>query len=285
MSKYQEMLNSGSIISRPSDDPVVAVKGMGYRVELDKNEQYKRNIREAHTWLDSTDEALDQVGSAMKRVKELIVQAANDTNTTEDRQKINAEITQIKQQLRDVANSKVGDNYIFSGTHTSQPLYTDSTGPQNPAITTGATGEIKINVFDGISMKLNTPGNDFFKEVDDFMGRVETVLQSDATSAEISDALGLDMSDGAGNNIPALDGLYEKTLTIRAEVGARQNRVEMMENRLDIQNVNITKQKSQNEDTDYAKTITEMVTQESIHQAALSVGAKIIQQTLVDFIR
>lgn len=285
MSKYQDMLNSGKVISRPSDDPVVAVKGMGYRVDLDKNEQYTRNIREAHTWLDTTDEALDQVGEAMKRVKELIVQAANDTNTTEDRQKINAEISQIKEQMRDIANTKVGENYIFSGTHTSQPLYTDQTGPQNPAITPeGAGRAIEINVFDGISMKLNTRGDDLFKEIDDFMGHVATVLQSDATSEEISSALGLEVTSGGGN-IPALDGLYEKTLTVRAEVGARQNRVEMMENRLDIQNVNVTKQMSQNEDTDYAKTITDMVTQESIHQAALSVGAKIIQQTLVDFIR
>lgn len=284
MSKYQNMLDSGSVISRPSDDPVVAVKGMSYRVELDKNEQYTRNIREAHTWLDSTDEALDQVGSALKRVKELIVQAANDTNTTEDRQKINAEIKQIQEQLRDVANTKVGDNYIFSGTHTSQPLY-DENG-QNAAITTaGAAGEIKINVFDGISMNINTPGQDLFKDVDTFMTRIETILQSDATSEEISDALGLEMSDAGGNNIPALDALYEKTLTLRADVGARQNRVEMMENRLDLQNVNVTKQMSENEDTDYAETITQMVTQESIHQAALSVGAKIIQQTLVDFIR
>ncbi|KGR83792.1 flagellar hook-associated protein FlgL [Lysinibacillus odysseyi] len=285
MSKYQDMLNSGSIISRPSDDPVVAVKGMGYRVDLDKNEQYTRNIREAHTWLDTTDEALGQVGEAMKRVKELIVQAANDTNTTEDRQKINAEISQIKEQLRDIANTKVGENYIFSGTHTNQPLYTDQTGPQNPLVTEdGGKRPIEINVFDGISMKLNTQGNEFFNDVDEFMKHVETVLQSDATSEEISSALGLEVTSGGGN-IPALDGLYENGLTLRAEVGARQNRVDMMENRLDIQNVNVTKQMSQNEDTDYAKTITDMVTQESIHQAALSVGAKIIQQTLVDFIR
>ena len=63
------------------------------------------------------------------------------------------------------------------------------------------------------------------------------------------------------------------------------NRLEMMENRLDIQFVNVTKQKSNNEDVDYAEAITQMVTAESIHQAALSTGAKIIQQTLVDFIR
>ncbi|GAB0168884.1 flagellar hook-associated protein FlgL [Lysinibacillus sp. CTST325] len=284
MSKYQNMLDSGSVITRPSDDPVVAVKGMGYRIDLDKNQQYQRNLREANTWLDTTDEALDQVGGALKRVKELIVQAANDTNTTDDRQKINAEMQQIKGQLRDIANTKVGENYIFSGTHTNQPLYTDETGPQNPDITTGGQKAIEINVFDGISMNINTPGADLFENIDGFMTHVTTLLESGATGPEIGNALGLEVANGA-NKIPGLDGIYENTLTLRADVGARQNRVEMMENRLSLQEVNVTKQLSKNEDTDYAKTITEMVTQESIHQAALSVGAKIIQQTLVDFIR
>ncbi|MFJ6210776.1 flagellar hook-associated protein FlgL [Lysinibacillus sp. NPDC092081] len=284
MSKYQDMLDSGSVISRPSDDPVVAVKGMGYRVDLDKNQQYQRNLREANTWLDTTDESLDQVGSALKRVKELIVQAANDTNTADDRQKINAEMQQIKEQLRDIANTKVGENYIFSGTHTNQPLYIDKTGPQNPAITTGGEKPIEINVFDGISMNINTPGADLFNDIDGFMTQITTLLENGATGAEIGDALGLEVTNG-GNNIPGLDGIYESTLRARADVGARQNRVEMMENRLSLQEINVTKQLSANEDTDYAKTITDMVTQESIHQAALSVGAKIIQQTLVDFIR
>ncbi|MFF2796884.1 flagellar hook-associated protein FlgL [Lysinibacillus xylanilyticus] len=284
MSKYQDMLDSGSVISRPSDDPVVAVKGMGYRIDLDKNQQYQRNLREANTWLDTTDEALDQVGGALKRVKELIIQAANDTNTADDRRKINAEMQQIKGQLRDIANTKVGENYIFSGTHTNQPLYTDQTGPQNPAITTGGQKPIEINVFDGISMNINTQGADLFENIDGFMTQITTLLESGASGPEIGDALGLEVTNGA-NKIPGLDGIYENTLTLRADVGARQNRVEMMENRLSLQEVNVTKQLSANEDTDYAKTITEMVTQESIHQAALSVGAKIIQQTLVDFIR
>lgn len=284
MSKYQNMLDSGKVITRPSDDPVVAVKGMGYRIDLDKSQQYQRNLREANTWLDTTDEALDQVGGALKRVKELIVQAANDTNTADDRQKINAEMQQIKEQLRDIANTKVGENYIFSGTHTNQPLYTDKTGPQNPAITTGGNKPIEINVFDGISMNINTQGADLFENIDGFMTHVTTLLESGATGPEIGNALGLEVTNGA-NKIPGLDGIYENALTVRADVGARQNRVEMMENRLSLQEINVTKQLSKNEDTDYAKTITDMVTQESIHQAALSVGAKIIQQTLVDFIR
>ena len=46
MSKLQEQMNSGKLINRPSDDPVIAVKGMGYRVDLDKNVQYQRNIND-----------------------------------------------------------------------------------------------------------------------------------------------------------------------------------------------------------------------------------------------
>lgn len=291
ISKLQDQMNSGKLINRPSDDPVIAVKGMGYRIDLDKNEQYQRNMREAHTWLDSTDEAFDQVGNALKRVKELIVQAANDTNTTEDRQKINAEISQIKAQLKDLANTKVGDNYIFSGTHTNNPLYTeDPIDPSqtivNPKVTTGADKSVEINVFDGISMKINTAGMEYFKKVDAFMEHVETTLQNNGSANDISAALGFEIeATGTLPAMPALDGIYEETLVLRAEVGARQNRLELMENRLEIQEVNVTKQMSLNEDTDYAKTITEMTTAESIHQASLSVGAKIIQQTLVDFIR
>lgn len=296
MSKYQEQLTSGKLVNRPSDDPVIAVKGMGYRVDLDKNVQFQRNIREAHSWLDSTDESLGQVGEALKRVKELIVQAANDTNTAEDRQKIGAEISQIKNQIQDIANSKVGENYIFSGTHTNQPLFVGdvingnfaavpdrTANPTAPLVATEKP--IEVNVFDGISMQINTTGVHLFTDVNNFMTKVERILTNPTmTGKEIGEALGATITDGNAK-IPGLDAVTEKALTLRASVGARQNRVEMMENRLSLQEVNVTKQMSQNEDTDYAKAITQMVTTESIHQASLSVGAKIIQQTLVDFIR
>ena len=288
MSKYQDQMNSGKVINRPSDDPVVAVKGMGYRVDLDKNVQYQRNMREAHTWLDSTDESLDQVGSVLIRVKELIVQAANDTNTSEDRQKINEEIQQIKGHLRDLGNTKIGENYIFTGIFTNSSLFDENGIDSDTAITQdGLEKSIEINVFDGIKIQVNTPGVEVFQKVDDFMGELDTILSStNATSEQISAALGATIGTGVGTTtIPGLDELTEQVLQIRASVGAKQNRLELMENRLQVQEINVTKQKSLNEDTDYAKTITEMVTAESIHQASLSVGAKIIQQTLVDFIR
>lgn len=285
MAKYQEQLNSGKVINRPSDNPVVAVKGMGYRVDLDKNEQYQRNMGQAHSWLDSTDEALDQVGNVLIRVKELVIQAANGTNTLDDREKISQEVTQIKQHLQDLANTKVGENYIFSGTNTNSPLFKADGTIQSGTDLTGLKKSIEVNVFAGIKMQINTEGVDLFNDIDTFMDELEGLLTSGATGKEIGDRLGVNSTDGANQTIIGLDSLTENVLAKRAEVGAKQNRVELMENRLQLQEVNVTKLMSKNEDTDYAKTITEMATAESIHQASLSVGAKIIQQTLVDFIR
>lgn len=292
MSKYENMLTSGMKITRASDDPVVAVKGMEYRVQLDKVSQYQRNINEAESWLDTTDTALDQVGNVLNRVKELVVQAANDTNTPEERQKIQKEIDQIREQVRDVANTQLGGKYIFSGTKTQTPTF--SNGQINPdliadntttppTLNAGATGKVEIEVFDGITLPVNTLGApEMFRKIDSFLGDVSAALGNPAsTGSEIGGFLG-SIADGSDTT---LADMQARVLDVRADVGARMNRVELMKNRIDIQEINVTKQKSLNEDTDYAETITKMVTQDSIHQAALSVGAKIIQQTLVDFIR
>ncbi|QBK25341.1 flagellar hook-associated protein FlgL [Ureibacillus thermophilus] len=264
--KYQDQITTGRKFTRPSEDPVATVKGMSYRTDLNKTEQFTRNLQTVNTWLDTTDDALDQVGNALQRVKELIVQAANDTNTPDDRQKIQEEINQIKKHLRDLANTKVSDKYIFSGTNTFTPVF-DSSGNVNEH-------SVSIEVFDGITLNVNIAGKTLFGNIDTFMNDFsKTLLDPNSSGEDISKKLG------------DLDNHISAVLAARADVGARQNRVELMTNRLSSHEINITKRLSENEDVDYAEAITKMITSESIHQAALSVGAKIIQQTLVDFIR
>ena len=280
MSKLQEQIESGSVLTRPSDDPVAAVKGMGYRKQLDSIEQYERNTSTANTWLDTTDEALAQVSDALIRVKELVVQASSDTVTQSDRQAIAKELEQLREQARDVANTQVGGNYIFSGTQTNQPLYLTGDTTQNPELTTsGVNGSFKLDVYDGISMQVNTNGSEVFKDIDQFMSELLNVMNSGATGSEIGKSLGDSFGNGKG-----LNQVTNDALTMRSQVGAKQNRLELMQNRLSQQGINITKRLSENEDTDYSEAITQLTTAESIHQASLSVGAKIIQQTLVDFI-
>ncbi|SFQ53430.1 flagellar hook-associated protein 3 FlgL [Psychrobacillus psychrotolerans] len=272
MSALQDQINTGKKITRPSQDPVVATKGIGYRTDLSKVEQYQRNIGEVNNWLDSSDDALDHVGQAVIRLQELVTQAATDSNTSDDRKKILVEITQMRQQIQDLGNTKVGDKYIFSGTNTLTPLHGEN-GFAEPSVYSGLTKDVKIEVYDGVELKVNTNGHELFKGIDDMLANIEKVLGDGSTGTDISGFL------------TEISNKQNSVLEKRADIGARQNRVEMMDNRLASQEIIATKRMSENEDIDYEEAITDMVTQESIHNAALSIGSKIIQATLVDFLR
>lgn len=287
MGKLQDQINTGSKISRPSDDPVIAVKGIGYRTNLNKVEQYKRNMGEVENWLDTSDDTLDHVGIALRRVQELVTNAASDTNTDEDREKMKKEIDQIKLQIRDLANTKVGEKYLFSGTNTLSPVFENGkfagqTFTEGDSLTNlvntanpGFSNSVEIEVYDGVNLDVNTKAVDMFAQIDDML----TSIQKD-----LADPAGT-IGSKIGDHLSTISTVQNKVLENRADIGARQNRVDMMINRLATQEVVVTKQLSDNEDIDYERVITDMITQESIHQAALSVGAKIIQSTLVDFIR
>lgn len=276
MGKLQDQITTGKKVNRPSDDPVVAMKGINYRTELNNVEQFSRNIGEAYNWLDTTDDTFDKIGSTLQRARELMVQASSDTTTPDDREKINTELQQLREHIQDLSNTKIGDRYIFSGTKTTTaPFDKDNGGYPSEPVDSGFKKNIEIEVFDGINMQINTAPIDLFKKIDNMFGEIDQKMRegSTATASELS------------TFISDIDGNINELLTDRADIGARQNRVELMDARLQSQEVIATKRMSENEDIDYEKAITEMITQESIHRAALSVGARIVQPTLVDFLR
>lgn len=266
MGKLNEQLTSQKKVSRPSDDPVVAMRGLAYRTQVDKVEQYQRNLGEVNNWLDSSDDALDKVGAALQRAKELATNISNTGAMTDgDREKIKVEFEQLQKQIHDIANTKVGDKYIFSGTKTGTPLVKD--GKFEDDLTKFKT-DVNIDVFDGVELNVNSKNAaEMFKQIDDmFAGFVK----DDATFE---------------NSIGDIDKMMDSVLEERADLGARQNRAELMNNRLESQVGIAKKQMSQNEDIDIEKVITELITQESVNRAALSAGARIIQPSLVDFLR
>lgn len=298
MATLQQQISTGSKLLRPSDDPVGVTKAMSYRTQLTQNAQYDENLDTATKWLDTTDTTLGSVTSAMTRVQELITQAANDTNQTVDREKMLVEIKQIQQEIHDLANTKVGDTYLFSGTRTNEPLYkkddatgeitfndgeagTDIEAPEN-----GFGESVNIEIYNDIQLDINTTGAmKMFGKIDEVFTRIEEALSdNDATGADIGSILGGTNSD-EDKEYTTIQGSIDLVLMERATVGAKQNRVDMMSDRLALQKETLTKQKSNVEDVEYEEAITNLITQESIHRASLSVGGRIIQQTLVDFIR
>ncbi|MCD5325911.1 MULTISPECIES: flagellar hook-associated protein FlgL [Pontibacillus] len=270
MGKYQEQLSTGKKISRPSDDPVVAMKGMNYRSQLTEIEQFQRNIGEVHNWMNNSDAALDKTTKALQRLRELAVQASNDTYETGQRENIAEEVKQLKAHLKDLANTKVNNKYIFNGTNTSEPPVTVNVG--DGSLSKNFNQEfVNMEVSAGTKLNVNVDGNKVFGK--DLFANVDQFIDN------------LSSGEGLEESIAAIDRNINDVVNTRADLGARMNRVELVEDRLSSQEVMANRILSDNEDAELEKVITKLKTQESVHRAALSVGARIIQPTLMDFLR
>ncbi|CAI8975308.1 flagellar hook-associated protein FlgL [Priestia megaterium] len=267
----QNQLSTGKKINRPSDDPIVATKGMAYRSNLSEVNQYKRNLTEAQSWFDSSESGLEQVNSILQRTKELVVQGLNGTNESDDRQAIAREIEQLKLDYMQVGNTQVAGNYIFNGVNVgAAPISENASGMIESNIN---LDPFSVEVSKGIQLRVNIhPENIFGQGAFDLMNNVQTAFeQNDVNSLK-------DLSTQVDTQLSTL-------LAERSELGARSNRLELIENRLDSQEITATKMLSNNEDADIEKVITDLTVQESVHRAALGVGAQIIQPTLLDFLR
>jgi flagellar hook-associated protein 3 FlgL len=280
LDKYMNQLSTGKKISKPSEDPVVAMKGMSYRSQVSNIEQYQRNINEVHNWLDNSDAAMNETTKVLQRIEELTVQASNGTYDTAERKSISAEIDQLIENLAEVANTKVNNKHLFNGTNTSGITAGVSTPPvviaDDGTVTVSANeNDVFVEVSSGTRLKVNTsPAAVFSADLFTNLQALSAALKDEnVTEAELA------------SYIPVVQGHTENAVNARADIGARMNRVELIENRLASQSVNAKSMMSDNEDADLEEIIINLTTQEAVHRASLSAGARVLQPTLLDFLR
>lgn len=276
MDRLQDQLASGKKIAKPSDDPVVAARGMFYRSSLMENDQYKRNVDEAQSWLDMTDSTMDEVGNVLKRIKELLIYSGDGAVSPDDLKTMGSEVQELKNHLGSLANQQINGKYIFAGTDTNKAPYdANANGGKGDFVSTNSSLidlEVSQNVF--VTSNINAQkvfnypdnANNLFKKLDGII----TELSNGRNATQFQ---------------TAIDQQYDKLLAERASLGASVNRVELIAERLNSQGVNINELMAANEDADMAKVMTNLKTQESVHSAALGSGARIIQPTLLDFLR
>lgn len=282
MNDTQLQLSSGRKINKPSDDPVGITYSLRYRAELSSNEQYTKNVDSSLSWLDYNDTVLGQAGDVVQKLRELTVQASTGTNPQSALDSINKEVLQLKEQLVDIANSTLNGKYIFNGEQYNTKPYdytkgADGTYDVSKAITTD-TGRIQFIVGEDVRMPISMTGNEVFGNTGDADNLFAIINQ-------LSGALKSGNTSAISNQLETIDSRMNTILSARSEVGAKTNRVELMKERLSDLNVNLTDLQSKTEDADYEGLIMQSKIQENIYNASLSVGAKIISTTLVDFIR
>ena len=128
MYNYQQSLNNayqqqgklfeqadGSSLHRASDNPMNYAKLLRYNVSETENDQYLENIKTAGSWMKHSDDVMIHMTEMMQTLKEKSVKAANSDNAEDDYAAIHKEMFAHMQELVSVANSQVGDRYLFSG--------------------------------------------------------------------------------------------------------------------------------------------------------------------------
>ncbi|NYE56877.1 flagellar hook-associated protein FlgL [Carboxydothermus ferrireducens] len=265
MEKSQQMLSNGKALTKPSDDPVKLLRAMKYRSDITQGEQYQRNLEDGLNWLNTTDAALNELTNLLQRVKELTVYGANSSLPQESLNSIAEEIKQIKEQVGVVANTQFAGKYIFGGTEVDNQ-------PWDGSNWRGNSDGIYFEIGSNIKVQVNTLGSPLFPDVINTLDQIIDHLTNGDISALSSD-------------LDSLDNNLNSVLAVRAEVGARTNRLELMQNRLLAQLETEKELLSKTEDADIAATIIALKNQENVYRSALAVGARILPPTLVDFLR
>ncbi|AUM66975.1 flagellar hook-associated protein FlgL [Brevibacillus laterosporus] len=278
MSKSYQQLSTGKLVSRPSDDPIVAARGMYYRTSLVENEQFLRNAGQAKTWMESYDTSMDEVGKVFGRVRDLLTGSGNGTYSKEETKSIAAEIEELKKHLGDLANQTVNGKYIYGGDNNNKPPFEIKKQPvtgKDEFVFTSNEGKVEMEMSQGVFFQVNISGKNIF---DSPAG--ENIFKT------LEDIVGdLNAGNSAADYLDRMDNHINNLLLERAALGARSNRLELMTDRLDADSVSITSMMSSNEDADEAEVITNLKMQENVHRAALGAGARIIQPSLLDFLR
>ncbi|KGK90335.1 hypothetical protein DP73_06695 [Desulfosporosinus sp. HMP52] len=273
MSQIQNQMSSGYRITRPSDDPAGIQNALRMKSNISAVEQWKSNVDEALGYMDTTDGVLNDINLMLQRVRELAVQGSNGTLSETDRENSSIEIEQISEQLRMLANTKNGSKYIFSGTATNKELITSDGTWQ------GNSEDVKFDVGNNLSLPISINGQTLFKTPLTGAPGVFETLDALKAAFKTNDATAI------GNSIEDIDGNVDNVLAHRANLGARTNRLTALQGQLDTTWYNLTQNLSDIQDADIAQTVIEFKNSENVYKAALSIGAQIIQPSLVDFMR
>ncbi|MEO6866934.1 MAG: flagellar hook-associated protein FlgL [Gaiellales bacterium] len=271
LAKSQQQLGDGRRITKPSDDPFGTSQVIGYDKQLADTQRFQANTKESIGFLNTADAAMDTVTSALQAIREKTIQAANtSTYSAQDLQAISTEILQYKEVIRGAMNSQVGDVYIFGGTGTTAAPY-----PAGSNAYAGSGNVMSRRVGPGESIDINTPGTN--------------VLGPDgANTLDIIDQLAADIA--AGNNPAIRQGIddvtaqFDTALSARTQLGTRVTRLELIQTRLEMTQERLMSARTEIADVDATEAYLEFTQHQTMYQAALASGMRIMQTSILDFI-
>jgi flagellar hook-associated protein 3 FlgL len=285
LTKVQEQLSTGLQIVKPSDEPDKASLVTRLEAELTRQASHQDTLKAVNVRLTAEETALKNTSDVLYRMKELAVQAANDTVGEQDRKSIAIEMGNLREQILSLANSQDSNgNYLFSGSRAGSPAFAkDATG----RITyQGDQARMQVNVGDNRRMNLNMPGSDAFTRIvrDDGKGN-KTGVDFFQSLDDLVNAVNSSDRAAIQRGVGEVDALQNGISEGVGQIGADLTVVDLQNNVLDEVILRLKSTRSDIEDLDYTEAITRMNKDQLALQAAQSGFSKISQLSLFNYIK
>ncbi len=277
MANLQAQASSGKLITKASDDPAKAADAMALRKEERAATQFARNVQDGVSWLNTTDTALTTSVAFLQRARDLVVQGANTgAMNAESREAIAVELEGITRALAGQANTTFLGRSVFAGT-ADGAAFTETDGVYTFA---GAGGVVERRVGTGTTVRVDTDGSKAFGSDTDPSSADPTVF------AVLSDIVATLRAGGdVASGIDKIDSRMASMLSQSASVGARTNQLTVAQENLTNKIMTLKSDISGVEDIDLAQTLIELQMQEVAYQAALGATSRVLQPSLLDYLR
>lgn len=285
LTSAQEQLTSGKRVLKPSDDPAAAAQAERALAKVSRTEAQMRAIDSSRNAMQLTESALGHAGELMQQARDLLVGAGNGSYTDGDRRIIAESIRGLRNDLLAVANRSDGaGRYLFGGQGADGPPLLDSPGGVSYAGATGqtlsASGEASPLSLDGQAAWLQAPdpaNPGATLSVFDVMDRVVSeLLTPGRTAAQVAQSV----RDGLGDFDAGADNLS----AWRARTGESMRRIDSIGERLSQTKLDAQRDRSEAEDLDMLKAISDFQNQQTGYDAALKTYSIVQQMSLLKYL-
>ncbi len=266
--KAQNQVATGRRFERLSEDPLAGSQVMTAERGLRGIAQYRRNSTAARTRMDAEEATLNQLTDLLSRAKELAIQEGSSSGTPVTRAAAKAEVDAIVEQVIQLGNTKVGNEYLFAGDMvTTQPF--DAAGAYF-----GDDGVRGAEVGQGYLLTSNHNGRELL-----VTSNVLSSLQA------LSTQLGTGTPLTVAATATGIDTAFTNVQTLLSATGARVRQIESAMQNTDALETNLTLRKSDLQDISLEEATTRFAGLQSTLQAALLSASRVLNTSLTDYLR
>ena len=302
MSKLNQQISTGKVINTVSDDPHKAIRIMNMNNEIKYTEKYNSNIDETVGWMNTTDSSLETVGNLLGEIKETILKVGNGTYSQDEMKSLNADINEKIKQIGDTLNGTYGGKHIFGGSNVDDApikIIENADGSVKLEFNKDKNGlvlpnadDLKADISSGINLDYNISVEEIFNITDANGKKVNLLDEINNLSSLMNDVANGDEQTSSkakeeimNNTKGKVDTLFDNIVNERTSLGVRVSTAEKIKEINEDNMVNIKSILSQDQDTDVVEKFIELQSAQLIYQASIQVGSKLIQPSILDYIR